>query len=242
MLLFLFSTLIVTQAVVPYDSSKLLSIIESTQTVREHRLAKHSPSIPTSAYQEASSVIVAKGLFGQIGWGIGIFQIEIQELYAALNEEESHTGLSPVDYTKIIQGVACSNERQVMMHLPIPMLSDRWWVTVQGTNPKIRQISNGQMAELTWNALSDHNTFTLDETSQTYTTDAVWVTESTGAWLLIRLDDKHTLGEYHAWSHPGGYVPAGLASSLSASGIADTFKAMEEFAVKNTELCTFTWP
>ena len=90
--------------------------------------------------------------------------------------------------------------------------------------------------------LSDQKTFTLDETSQTYTTDAVWVTESSGAWLLIRLDDKHTLGEYHAWSDPGGYVPSGLASSLSASGIADTFKAMEEFAVKNTELCTFTWP
>ena len=128
------------------------------------------------------------------------------------------------------------------MHLPIPMLSDRWWVTVQGTNPNIRQISNGQIAELTWNALNNQNAFTLDEESKTYTTNAVWVTESAGAWLLVRLDDTHTLGEYHAWSNPGGYIPSGLASSLSSSGIADTFSAMETFAKSNTERCTFTWP
>ena len=170
-------------------------------------------------------------LSDQIGWGIGIFQVEIQELYAALNEEESHTGLSPVDYTKIIQGAACTNHRQVMMHLPIPMLSDRWWVTVQGTNPALRQISNGQMAELTWNALSDQHTFTLDETSQTYTTDAVWVTESSGAWLLIRLDDNTPLANTTLGQTTGGYIPSGLASSLSTSGIAD-LQAMERFALR----------
>lgn len=242
MILILLSTLFVAEAVVPYESQTLLSIVNSTQALREHRQSKRSPTIPTIAYLQAANGIVATGLDEQIGWGIGIFPIGIQELYAALNEEESHTGLSPVNYTKIIHGAPCTNDRYVMMHLPIPMLSDRWWVTVQGTNPEIRRSSHGQMAELTWNALSDQSTFTLDEESKTYTTNAVWVTESTGAWLLIRLDDTHTLGEYYAWSNPGGYIPSGLASSLSASGIAETFSAMETFAKNNTELCTFTWP
>ena len=128
------------------------------------------------------------------------------------------------------------------MHLPIPMLSDRWWVTTQGTNPKIRTVSRGQVAELTWLSLKDPTAFTLDDTSQAYTDGSVWVTESTGAWLLIRLNDTSTLGEYHAWSEPGGYIPTGLASSLSASGIEETFNAMELFAQHNTERCTYTWP
>ena len=190
----------------------------------------------------ASTGTVATGLSGQVGWGVGVFPIEIRELYAALNEEESHTHLSPVNYTKILKGEDCTNDRQVMMHLPIPMLSDRWWVTTQGTNPNLRQISQGQMAELTWTAISDDTAFTLDETSQNYTTDAVWVTDSIGAWLLIRLDDTHTIGEYHAWSNPGGYIPSGLASSLSASGIEDTFHAMEQFAKSTDEQCKFDWP
>ena len=91
------------------------------------------------------------------------------------------------------------------------------------------------MAELTWQSLKDRTAFTLDDTSQAYTDGSVWVTESTGAWLLIRLNDTHTLGEYHAWSEPGGYIPTGLASSLSTSGIEETFNAMEMFAQTNTE-------
>lgn len=231
-----------TMAVESFDSTALLSTVRETRVYRKHRLASQPPTIPDSAYEKAASGSVATGLYGSTGWGVGIFPVEIRELYAALNEEESHVGLSPVDYTKIIRGQPCSNQRQVMMHLPIPMLSDRWWVTTQGTNPNIRTESNGSLAELTWNALSDRRLFTLDETSKTYTSGSVWITESTGAWLLIRLNDTHTLGEYHAWSDPGGYVPTGIASSLSASGIEDTFNAMEEFALNNTELCTYSWP
>lgn len=232
----------IAMALESFDSATLLSLVKDTQVYREHRLATQPPTIPSSAYEKAASGAVATGLSGQIGWGVGIFPVEIRELYAALNEEESHVGLSPVNYTKIIQGSPCSNNRQVMMHLPIPMLSDRWWVTTQGTNPSLREIGQGQMAELTWQSVNDKTKFTLDETSQTYTEGSVWVTESTGAWLLIRLSDTHTLGEYYAWSDPGGYIPTGLASSLSASGIEETFKAMEHFALNNTELCTYNWP
>jgi hypothetical protein len=122
------------------------------------------------------------------------------------------------------------------------MLSDRWWVTIQGTNPDLRFRSKGVMAELTWNAIDDPVQIQLDDGDKERTKSAVWVTESTGAWLLIRLNDTETLGEYHAWSNPGGYIPSGLAASLSTSGIEATFAAMEKFAKENTEKCDFTWP
>ena len=229
-------------AVESFDSAMLLSVVKDTHEFRTHRLSTQQPKIPDSAYRKAATGVVATGLSEQVGWGVGVFQINIRELYATLNEEESHVSLSPVDYTKIIHGLPCSNHRQVMMHLPIPMVSDRWWVTTQNTNPHIRQNSGGQLAELTWNSLRDNTQFTLDETSHIYTTDAVWVTESSGAWLLIRLDDSHTLGEYHSWSDPGGYIPDGLAASLSASGIKETFNAMEVFAQNNIERCKYDWP
>jgi len=225
-----------------YDASSLLRIVSDTQSLRTYRLGTNLPTLPISAYQQAASGTVAAGLDGGVGWGVGVFDIGIEELYAAINEEEAHVGLSPVNYTKILKGAPCSNQRQVMMHLPIPMLSNRWWVTTQGTNPAIRTKSKGHMAELTWQAIKDQKQFTLDTTSLTYTKDSVWVTESQGAWLLIRLDETHTLGEYHAWSDPGGYIPAGLASSLSATGIEDTFRAMRSFAKENREQCNFDWP
>ena len=227
---------------VPYDAPSLIRIVHDTQSLRSYRLGTSVPNLSMSAYQQAASGTVVTGLEGKVGWGIGVFDLGIQELYAAINEEESHTGLSPVNYTKILKGEPCSNQRHVMMHLPIPMLSNRWWVTRQGTNPAMRTKSNGQMAELTWQAIDDDAEFTLDAESLSYTQSAVWVTESQGAWLLIRLDDSYTLGEYHAWSDPGGYIPAGLASSLSATGIEDTFTAMRSFAKENSERCHFNWP
>lgn len=243
------NTIVDVHAVVPFPLEQLEQRLESTLTMRSKRQSSNAPTIPTNAYQLASRGQVATGLTslnGQqaTGWGVGVFDIGIQELYAALNEEESHVELSPVDYTKIVQGEPCSNNRLVMMHLPIPLLSDRWWVTKQGISPNLRNVSKGEMAELTWVAISDKSHLTLDETSTQYTKDAVWVTQSEGAWLLIQLDDQHTLGEYHAWSDPGGYIPTNVASSLSAGGIKETFDAMEQFAKSTTERkrCVFDWP
>ena len=200
-----------------------------------------------SAYHEAAMGSLATGLLplengsAQIGWGVGIFPIAIKEMYAALNEEERHTDLSPVSYTKVVGGQACAHQRQVMMYLPLPMFSDRWWVTTQGTNPAIRILSKGQMAELTWFAHKDRSEFSLDPQSESKIQDAVWVTESSGAWLLLRLDETHTLGEYHSWSIPSGYIPTSIASSFTAKGIKDIFDAMERYALQNEEFCQYTW-
>ncbi len=234
-------------AVVPFPLEQMELRLEATASMRSKRNSSNAPTIPQEAYRLASLGHVATGLTsvrGQqaTGWGVGVFDIGIEELFAALNEEESHVALSPVDYTKIVRGHSCSNKRLVMMHLPIPLLSDRWWVTEQGTSPNLRTISKGEMAELTWVAISDTKHFALDEKSTQYTAGAVWVTQSEGAWLLIQLDEQHTLGEYHAWSNPGGYIPSNVASSLSAGGIQDTFTAMEQFAKNETEKCTFEWP
>ena len=146
-----------------------------------------------------------------------------------------------MNITEVIQGTACTNGRVVFMNLPIPMLSDRWWVTTQGTSPEIRRVSQGQMAELTWNTIPNFTVSNLPSHLQHHTVDGVHVQESSGGWLLIKIDDTHTLGEYHSWSDPNGYIPASIASTLSAQGIERVFDSMLQYAQTNTEKCTYTW-
>jgi hypothetical protein len=51
-----------------------------------------------------------------------------------------------------------------------------------------------------------------------------------GAWLLVDIDGQSTWVEYQTWSDPGGKLPAGAVSRLSAGGISDTLETIEELA------------
>ena len=227
-------------------SNDVVSVAERTQGLRVHRQANKLPTIPKETYAQVSINHIVTGLTdvgddAKVGWGVGIFPVSIEEMYAALNEEVQHVPSSPVNVTEVIQGTACTNGRVVFMNLPIPMLSDRWWVTTQGTSPEIRRVSQGQMAELTWNTIPNFTVSNLPSHLQHHTVDGVHVQESSGGWLLIKIDDTHTLGEYHSWSDPNGYIPASIASTLSAQGIERVFDSMLQYAQTNTEKCTYTW-
>lgn len=228
------------------SSADVLTAIERTQQLRVHRQANKLPNIPRSVYTQVSTNNIVTGLTdvgedAKVGWGVGIFPVPIEEMYAALNEEVQHVSSSPVDVTEIIQGAACEDGRVVFMNLPIPMLSDRWWVTTQGTSPVIRKQSQGQMAELTWDTIPNLVPSNLPSHLQIHTTDGVHVQDSSGGWLLIKIDDTHTLGEYHSWSNPNGYIPSSIASMLSAQGIERVFDSMLQYAQSNTETCRYTW-
>lgn len=228
------------------STQDVVTVVNTTAVHRQHRVAHKIPPIPASAYQQVSITRIVTGLTdigseAKVGWGVGIFPIPIQEMYAALNEEVQHVPTSPVNVTEIIQGKPCADGRQVFMNLPIPMLSDRWWVTTQGTSPQIRQLSQGSMAELTWSTLPNLDTNTLPSHLTAYVQNGVHVSESAGGWLLIKIDEQHTLGEYHSWSVPNGYIPSSIASTLSAQGVERVFESMLEYAQTHTETCQYTW-
>ena len=175
----------------PHLRRMTLSLAERTQGLRVHRQANKLPTIPLETYAQVSINHIVTGLTdvgddAKVGWGVGIFPVSIEEMYAALNEEVQHVPSSPVNVTEVIQGTACTNGRVVFMNLPIPMLSDRWWVTTQGTSPEIRRVSQGQMAELTWNTIPNFTVSNLPSHLQHHTVDGVHVQESSGGWLLIK--------------------------------------------------------
>ena len=229
------------------NASELEQVLRQTNIYRNHRIALNLPNIPSEIYHTLSVGEVVTGLeevdgsSAKIGWGIGIFPLPIEQMFAAINDEEYHVELSPVDATIVTAGKPCTDGRSVFMHLPVPMFDDRWWITTHRTNPNIRKVSSGKMAELSWSAIPNPSLDQLPPQILKSVEQSVKITKSTGAWLLIKVDETHTLGEYHSWSDPGGYIPAGVASSLGARGIEKNFFTMMTYAQNEKIQCQYSW-
>ena len=229
-----------------FVSFSLLSVQKSVDSpYRTMRLLNINPAIPQRAYQQAARGEIAtglqevKGYRAKIGWGVAIFDIPIKHLYASMNEEENHVDYTAVSFVKVVRGRPCSDGREVLMILPLPIVSDRWWVTNQRTNPKIRKASNNQAAELVWKQIENWN---LPQDYDVQLQGMVQIPFTQGSWFLLALDDMHTLAEYHSWVDPGGNIPAGPASKFATGSIEDTFVQMERFAKSQTESsCSSIW-
>ena len=215
----------------PYSLPEVEKTIDSPY--RELRLLDHNPTIPAAAYQSAAKGNIATGLqtvnghAAKIGWGVAIFDIPLAHLYASINEEERHIDLTAVSYAKVLKGAPCSDGREVLMILPLPIISDRWWITHQYTNPQMRKQSNNQAAELIWKEVPN---WLPPAEYQSRLEDAVQIPFTQGSWFLLALDERHTLAEYHSWVDPGGNIPAGPASEFATGSIEDTFQQMAQYA------------
>ena len=230
-------------AATPYDDVQIIAAASSP--FREYRLLKRNPKIPPEAYlkaaqgQIATGISAVEGYASKIGWGIGVIPVSMRHLFASINEEQRHTAFTAVSHTSIVAGEPCSDGRMVFMILPLPVISDRWWVTHQYTNAKIRQRSKGKVAELVWQEATE---WKASAEHKIAIKDAVQVRFTRGSWLLIALDDNHTLAEYHSWVDPGGSIPVGPASSFASGSIVDTFQQMETFAKsQSASQCDRMW-
>ena len=92
------------------------------------------------------------------------------------------------------------------------------------------------MRELSWTEISDPLNHPMSSAAKARVEDQVAVPFTKGAWLLLKLDDSHTFVEYHAWSDPGGFVPAGPASTFASGSIDQTLQAMEDYAKRSGSL------
>ena len=216
-----------------------------TSPYRKMRLLDTNPTIPVTAYQKAARGEVATGLQkvadhpAQIGWGVAIFDVPIAHLFASINEEENHVDHTAVSFGKVVRGKKCRDAREVLMILPLPIVTDRWWITHQFTHPKIRRVSNGTVAELVWKQIDNWN---IPQIHQQRLHGLVQIPFTQGSWFLMALDDQTTLAEYHSWVDPGGNIPAGPSSQFATGSIEDTIKQMERFAKSQTvSSCESVW-
>ncbi|MBM76663.1 MAG: hypothetical protein CMK59_14750 [Proteobacteria bacterium] len=211
-----------------YSYESLQNRLNETIKYRSLRLVDYTPTIPQSAYQKAAKGYVATGLDDTVGWGVAVFEVPINELWRGINHELHHTGLTPVSHTEIIKGTPCSDGRWVLMEMPIPLITDRWWITEQLTAPNLFLSSQGVVRELSWKEVKEKTP--LNPSQKERYADMIQVPSTRGAWLLISLDNTHTLAEYHSKVDPGGYLPVGPSSNLAVFGLEQTFTAMEQYA------------
>lgn len=218
-----------------YDPALLDARLAETQALRGQRIFDDAPAIPAAAYVRAAAGEVVSGVVQVAGrppmaWAVGIMDVGLEDLWAALNDETHHVGITPLSYAAVLRGSPCADDRHAMMVLPVPVLDDRWLINHNRFNGGVARASGGSVRELTWEAAPDPSAFVLPEAAKPLIEGAVYVTANSGAWWLVALDEGHTLAEYASATDPGGVVPTGPATSFAAGGLDKTFSAMERYA------------
>ena len=227
-----------------FDEESLHTIYKETVPFRSFFLASSHPKIPTESYSAAAQGEIATGVepmpgfSSKIGWGVGVFHIDIQTMWSTINNGEKHTGYTPVSYAKVVNNLSCQNNRITLMTLPIPILPDRWWVVQSKTNPALQKRSKGTVREMSWKNIDDP-TSVLDGALKEKVKGMIQIPLALGAWVLIDLGNGYTLGEYHTWAQAGGNVPSGLTEIFVQKSVQKTMNAMKEISQNPQLHCSF---
>ncbi len=218
------------------DPAAVAARLAEVKPLLSDRVAAHPPPVPETAWAQAAAgetvtgVQKVDGFKARIGWGVAVLDVPISRMWGALNEELYHQDLLGLGHVEVVRGEPCADRRRVMMLLPLPIVSDRWWVVENRENASLAAKTGGRVRELTWKEVAEPASEPLSDAARARVEGAVPVAFNEGAWLLIDLDGGRTLAEYHAWSDPGGELPSGAASRFANSTIAATIDKLETYA------------
>lgn len=218
-------------------------LIARLQEIEQHRPMRIQASAPrpTEAdLRKAASGVVVTGLLeaktGTRAYGVAVVPMSISLFWAALNDETRQPGYTAIGYSEIVSGRPCASGRHVLQFLPVPMMSDRWWIGILTKNSKLMTASGGAVRELAWQSSIDPAEIT-SESGKKILTQAEPIGFSRGAWLLVALDEVSTYVEYFLHTDPGGSIPSGMASMFATKGVRDTIDAIQRFAKEAKPSC-----
>lgn len=232
-MLFLLTLIASSWSIEPEVVHKRLAEIES---LRVKRIDAGAPSFSSSAYDKAAKGTVATGLIAIDGhkakkaWGVAVVDVPIGAFWAAINDDKGKVGVTRLAYAEVLSGGLCGSPRRVFQFLPVPLVTDRWWIAEMNKNAGLMTASSGRVREMVW--ATDGNFDLPTPSSQEWGEKGIHVASTKGSWFLVDLDGSHTLVEYYTWSDPGGSLPAGMASSMAANGISGTMEDMANLARK----------
>jgi len=212
----------------------LPDIVAQILAARRER-AQEIPDIPADAYTRAlggevvSGIEFVDGAKAGKGWGVMVYDAPVEAVWQAVNDEETYPGRMPLAVSKVVAGQKHRSGRTLFQYMELPVVNDRWWMVRVSHNAALYEASGGDYWESTWTAATDPSLLQGTPYAEMLV-DSVPVEFTTGAWLLVRLPDGRTLGEYWTWSDPGGALPAGLASRFAGGAIKDTLVEMGEIA------------
>ncbi len=231
-----------TSAALAFSAADIEARVQEVQSLRADRLGTLAPEIPDDAYATlakgsvATGLTVVEGKQARIAWGLAVLDAPVSAVFSAVNDDRNKSDYSKLAHVELIEGDYCAERRLVFQYLPIPIVSDRWWVIEQRINTGVSEQSQGAVREMVWVRERDGLPH-LDESQKTRVSRAVQAAENDGGWWMVALDDQHTLVQFWALSDPGGSIPVRLAGPFAAGSIRDTFDMMESLAQKGPS-CT----
>lgn len=227
-----------------YDADALLARVAEVAPLRTQRMTERAPKLTEAEYRKVAEGAVVTGVLkieghaAKLGYGVGVLDVGIDALWAGLNDETRHGDLSALSHVEVVSGAACADRRKVLMVLPLPMIADRFWVNENRYNSTLASASGGRVRELVWSSVADPASAVTSAPGKAAIDGLVPVGFNKGAWLLVALDDGHTLAEFTSWVDPGGSVPTGAASMFATAGIEDTFTSMATYARRGDLPCS----
>lgn len=222
--------------------SILLTRIDEVAPYRALRLAPGPPDIPREAYESVAEGRIVTGMQAVEGhaakkaYGAGLIDAPIALLWAAVNDELHHPGYTRITYAELVDGEPCRSGRAVLQFMPVPIISDRWWITHLSSNEGIWEASGGAVRELYWSSTVDPDEVTSERGREVVSQNTP-VGFTRGGWLLVEIDDASTLLEYYIWTDPGGRIPKAAANLFAAGGIRDAIEAMGRYVHEATPTC-----
>lgn len=215
----------------------VLETVEATRSLRALRLAKGVPTVSTADYEAAANGEVATGLLGvddnpaKKTYGVAVLAAPIDRLWAAINDETKHVEHTALSYVELVRGRPCESGRRVLQYLDVdvPLIADRWWVTIRETNENIAAKSGGRVRELVWSNAPDGSDVT-SAVGKSHLESGVMLGFTRGSWYLTAVDERHTLVEYYTWVDPGGDLSPSMMTMFAGRSIKKTFDQMEAIA------------
>lgn len=203
---------------------------------RAQRVERGAPTVSVANARKAAAGSIVTGVSGSKAWAVAVLNIPIGQLWAGINDETRHPGYTAVAYSELLSGRRCGSGRQVLQYLPVPMVSDRWWIAIIRHNSKLIDASGGSVRELYWRSSVDPAKVTSAAGKKMVDAGAP-IGSTRGAWLLVAIDPYNTYVEYYSNTDPGAGVPSSITSRLAASGVRDTIKAVHKFSKGGNPVC-----
>lgn len=209
-----------------------------SEALRSVRLDSKAPVLDPSVIRRAANGEIVTGLVTVEGhaakkvWGVAVFDVPIGRYWAAVNDDQSKVDVTPIDYAEILQGKLCDAPRRVFQFLPVPLMTDRWWIIDIRYNEALFARTQGRIREQSWATNGDWTLPTA--TTREWADKGMHINSTVGSWFLVDLDGSHTLVQYYTWSDAGGSIPAGMASSFAANGVDKTLKTLADLARTGT--------
>ena len=224
------------QAWTPEDLGARLAQIQEHRKLR----ATSAPTPDEGDLRKVAGGNIVTGLLdssnGNRAYGVAIVPLPIGRFWAALNDETSHPGYTAVAYSELIEGRPCGSGRKVLQYLPVPWMSDRWWIGVLTKNSRVQTASGGAVRELSWSSLTDPNLIKT-ESGKKMINQGIPLGFTRGAWFLVALDERSTYVEYYLHSDPGGRIPASMANMFATRGVREAIQAITKFAREARPSC-----